>query len=272
MTNLHSERAAVQNPLLRYATEAGWTYLPPDEALRLRRGETSPILWDVFIQQAQKLNPGIVDHLAAEEAAKRLVRVPPRIEGNLEAWEFLKGLKTVFVADERRERNLTLLDFADARRNIFHVTDEFKFTNGVHTIRADVVFLINGIPVILIETKAATKLEGINERSIKFVATIAKAPNCLRYCKSLDSRILFSITMARRGTRQPRIFSTGKKKPLRGIMKRSSRLLSRLERVLRIVRDFILFTRKDDELTKVILHPHQMRAVERALNRAARSA
>lgn len=33
---------------------------------------------------------------------------------------------------------------------------------------------------------------------------------------------------------------------------------------LRIIRNFILFTRKDDELSKVDLRPHQMRAVERA--------
>ncbi len=30
------ERAAVQNPFLRYAVVAGWTYLPSEEALRLR--------------------------------------------------------------------------------------------------------------------------------------------------------------------------------------------------------------------------------------------
>jgi len=41
------------------------------------------------------------------------------------------------------------------------------------------------------------------------------------------------------------------------------------QRLLRIVRDFILFTRRDDELAKVVLRPHQMRAVERALVRAA---
>ena len=39
---LSSERTVVQNPLIRYATEAGWTYMSPDDALRLRRGETSP--------------------------------------------------------------------------------------------------------------------------------------------------------------------------------------------------------------------------------------
>ena len=101
MAKLSSERYTVQNPLVRYAEEAGWSYLPPAEALRLRRGESSPILWDIFVEQAQRLNPGHVDHQEAEEVAKRLIRVPPTIEGNLQAWEFLKGLKTVFVPTER---------------------------------------------------------------------------------------------------------------------------------------------------------------------------
>ena len=34
---ISSERRTVQNPLIRYATEAGWAYLPPEETLRLRR-------------------------------------------------------------------------------------------------------------------------------------------------------------------------------------------------------------------------------------------
>jgi type I restriction enzyme R subunit len=38
-------------------------------------------------------------------------------------------------------------------------------------------------------------------------------------------------------------------------------------RVLRTLTDFILFTRKDEELSKVILRPHQMRAVERCVGR-----
>src|SRR5262249_52097017 len=38
--------------------------------------------------------------------------------------------------------------------------------------------------------------------------------------------------------------------------------------VLRVLSDFILFSRKDDELTKVVLRPHQMRAAERCVQRA----
>ncbi|MDN8842515.1 DEAD/DEAH box helicase family protein, partial [Staphylococcus aureus] len=37
---------------------------------------------------------------------------------------------------------------------------------------------------------------------------------------------------------------------------------------LRVLTDYILFARKDGELSKVILRPHQMRAVERVLARA----
>ncbi|MFS8866713.1 type I restriction endonuclease subunit R [Synechococcus sp. H65.1] len=41
-----------------------------------------------------------------------------------------------------------------------------------------------------------------------------------------------------------------------------------LRRVLRVLTDYILFSRKDGELSKVVLRPHQMRAVERCLSRA----
>ncbi len=161
---LASERRIVQNPFIRYAEEAGWQYLSPEEALRLRGGEDSPILHTVFIEQLQRLNPGIVDSVTkAEEVFNRLIRVRPNIEGNLEAWEYLKGLKTVFVEAERRERNLRLLDTENIEANRFHVTDEFRFVSGHVAIRADVVLFVNGIPVIVVETKAATRPEGIAE-------------------------------------------------------------------------------------------------------------
>ena len=89
-----SERRTVQVPFLHYAEEAGWIYLTPDQALSLRRGITSPVLDTVLISQLQCLNPGIVDYRHAEDIRDRLIRVRPTIEGNLDAWEYLKGLKT----------------------------------------------------------------------------------------------------------------------------------------------------------------------------------
>jgi len=157
------ERAAVQNPFLCYAVEAGWTYLPPEEALRLRRGQDGLTLHEIAVAQLQALNPGVLDHNRAEEVLARLARVPPTIEGNLQVWEHLKGVRTVFVPEENRERNILLLDPEKPERNTFHITDELIFTNGRHRIGADIVLFINGLPVLIVETKAAHKVEGIAE-------------------------------------------------------------------------------------------------------------
>src|SRR5262249_43465696 len=80
--SLGSEAGAVQNPFVKYAQQAGWVYLSPDDARSLRRGaDTSPVLDEVLIDQLQKLNPGVVDRDRAEELVGRLVRVRTTIEG-----------------------------------------------------------------------------------------------------------------------------------------------------------------------------------------------
>ena len=59
-----------------------------------------------------------------------------------------------YIEAEKRERNVRLIDADDIENNVFHVTDEFSFTNGNKTIRQDIVFLINGIPIVFVETKS----------------------------------------------------------------------------------------------------------------------
>ena len=266
---LGTEKTAVQNPLIDYAVAAGWTYLPPEDVLRLRRGDSGPVLHEILVRQLQRLNPGVVDLHLAEDVVARLVRVRPSIEGNLDAWEFLKGLKTVFVEAERRERNVRLLDPVNPEANTFHVTDEFRFTNGVNTaIRADVVFLVNGIPVIVVETKAATQLEGIAEALDQLRRYHRQRPELLALAPAPrpDPPVQFfygaTWSLGRKGLFNWRDEQAGDFETL-------VKTFVAPRRVLRVLTDFILFTRKDDELQKVVLRPHQMRAVERVVQRAA---
>ncbi|MDW8383122.1 MAG: hypothetical protein RMN51_13565, partial [Verrucomicrobiota bacterium] len=61
-------------------------------------GEDKPFLHAVLVEQLQRLNPGVVTHATkAEEVVRRLQALRADIEGNREAWEYLKGLKTIFV-------------------------------------------------------------------------------------------------------------------------------------------------------------------------------
>ncbi len=265
---ISSERRTVQNPFLRYVQEAGWTYLPPTEALRLRGGESSPVLRTVLIEQLQRLNPGVVDSVTkAEEVADRLVGVRPSIEGNLEVWEYLKGLKTAFVEAERRERNVRLLDTDKPEANTFHVTDEFRFVSGRAAIRADVVLFINGIPVIVVETKAATRPEGIAEAFDQIRRYHEQGPEFMAEAQ------LFALTHLVKFFYGPTWNLSRKtlfnwREEQAGDFETLVKSFVAPRRVLRVLTDYILFVRKDGELTKAVLRPHQMRATEKVIARS----
>ncbi len=266
--SLASERRTVQDPFLRYAEEAGWTYLPPDEALRLRGGEESPVLRAVLVDRLQRLNPGIVDSVArAEEVVGRLVRVRPNIEGNLEAWEYLKGLKTVFVEAERRERNVRLLDPERPDANAFHVTDEFRFVSGHAAIRADVVLLVNGIPVVVVETKAATHPEGIAEALDQLRRYHRESAELMAQAQlvALTHLVRFFYGPTWNLTRKA-LFNWRDEQA--GDFETLVKTFVAPRRVLRVLTQYILFVRKDGELSKAVLRPHQMRATEKVLRRA----
>ena len=265
---LGSERKAVQNPFIRYAEEAGWTYLPPVDALRLRGGEDSPVLRTVLIEQLQRLNPGVVDSVTkAEEVAGRLVGVRPNIEGNLEVWEYLKGLKTVFVEAARREHNVRLLDADRPEANTFHVTDEFRFVSGHNVIRADIVLFVNGIPVIVVETKAATKPEGIAEAFDQIRRYHEQGPELMAEAQ------LFALTHLVKFFYGPTWNLSRKalfnwREEQAGDFETLVKTFVAPRRVLRVLVDYILFVRKDGELSKAVLRPHQMRAAEKVVARA----
>jgi len=266
---LASERNMVQNPLIRYAEEAGWTYLTPEDALKLRGGEECQILRTVLIQQLQRLNPGVVDTAKAEEIADKLLGVRPTIEGNLEALEYLKGLKTVFVEAERRERNVRLLETHCIDANTFHVTDEFAFCNGRFRIRADVVFLVNGIPVLVVETKAATRPEGIAEAFDQIRRYHEEVPELMVHAQlhALTHLVRFFYGPTWNLSRKM-LFNWREEMASAQDFETLVKSFVAPRRVLQMLTDYILFVRKDGELSKFILRPHQMRATEKVLARA----
>jgi type I restriction enzyme R subunit len=268
---LGSESSSVQRPFIRYAVETGWTYLSPDEALNLRQGGVaSPVLDGVLLGQLAKLNPGIVNAGRAQDIVRRLLRVRPSIEGNLDAWEFLKGLKTVFVDTEKRERNVQLLDPVNVDANQFHVTEEFTFSNGTPPdIRLDIVFFINGIPVLPVETKKATAMDGIAQALDDPRYYHKKGPELLALGQlhALTHLIRFYYG-ATWNLSAKALFNWRDEAVAADDFESLCKAFIAPRRVLRVLTDFILFTRKDDELSKVVLRPHQMRGAERCVARA----
>ncbi len=201
-----------------------------------------------------------------EDLIKRLERIPPNTEGNLIAWEHLKGLRTVFVPYEKRERNVTFID-KDINRNTFHVTSEFSYSNGAKSIRPDIVFFINGFPILFIETKGANKIDGISVALDQIKGYHTKCPELLAilqvYALTHIISYYYSVTW-----NTSRRFLFNWKEEIEGDFETLVKTFLDRTRITALLTDFILFTREDDELKKVILRPHQMRAVDSIIERA----
>lgn len=266
--SLGGERKDVQSRILAYAREIGWAYVSARDAEDLRVTTTSPLFKDVFVTQLVKLNADFMTEDMARDVMERLVRVAPTIEGSQDAWEYLTGEKTVFVPSENRERNVRLIDCDNIDNNTFHVTDEFTFTNGVNTIRADVVFLINGIPVYFVETKAAHKIDGMDEALRQVKRYHRQCPELLAVLQIYSITHLIKYYYSSTWTTSAKLLFNWRDE-VSGDFEHIVKSFFDRARCISIVTDYILFTRADDELKKVVLRPHQMRAVSKIVDRAA---
>ena len=262
-----SERSAVQEPMLKYADEIGWQSVSPSEAIRMRGGNTHTLYFtEVLKAQLLKLNKGIVDDSNCDDVIRQLGLLNATLEGNQEALFWLRGEKSTFVVSENRERNVTLIDFENPDNNLFHVTDEWEQQNAAQRNRADAVFLINGIPVAIVEAKNAGKPDGLalgveqirryhNETPEMFTTA-----QLFGVTQLLD--FFYGVTW---NTSRKNLFNWKTAEPTN--YEQKVKTFFDRNRILKVLQQSIIFQSKDDQLTKVVLRQHQTRAVEKTIAR-----
>ena len=261
-----SERAAVQDPMLKYANEIGWQSVSRSEAMGLRHGDTGLYFIDLLKVQLMKLNRGILDQSRCEEIMRQLTLLRPTLEGNQDALSWMRGERSIFVPDENRERNVTLIDYDNPENNLFHVTDEWTQKGVVHRNRADVLFLINGIPVAVVETKSANRRDGLEEGVEQIRRYHRETPEMFTFTQ------LFGVTQmldfyygVTWNVNRKNLFEWKIDEPTN--YEEKVKTFFDRERFLKVLRESIIFQSKDDALTKVVLRQHQVRAVDKVIER-----
>jgi len=266
MANHATEKNTVQNPLIKYAVKSGWEYISPEQAVILRKGEAGVLFYDLLRDKLHALNKKL-DSDSIDDVVKRIEQAKPTIEGNYAILKFLHGEQTVHLASEKRDVNVQVIDFDNPDNNVFQVTDEWSFTNGRFTNRQDVVFLINGIPVIVVETKSAQKEEGIAEGVDQIRRYHSETPEMLALAQVFDVTHLFDFYYGVTWAISRKNLFKWKDAADADFEAKVSSFFDK-DKVLRLIRDYVVFTKKDDELSKIILRQHQTRAVEKAVDRA----
>jgi len=262
------EHKTVQARILHYAQEIGWTYVSRTEAEKLRGfdhdEQDSPYFGDLLYNAVKTFNPHYNE--TKTELLKTLHTISPDIYGNQELLKYLRNESKYYYQAENRELDLQLINYDDPTKNSYHVTEEFVFDNGQHGNREDVVFLINGIPILVIECKNATKDEAIAlgiDQIRRYHTEIPELyiPQML-YTATEAIGFSYGVTwnLVRRN-----IFNW--KSEQIGNLEAKIKSFCQPEFLLQILKNYIIFAEKDETLQKFILKQHQTAAVEKVIQR-----
>ncbi|MCD6295670.1 MAG: type I restriction endonuclease subunit R [Deltaproteobacteria bacterium] len=271
------EHKTVQTRILKYAGEIGWTFVSRKEAEE-RRGfdadgvtpqerarNASLYLDELLYQKVREFNPKYMESEGALIGDFR--RLHANIRGNRDFLGYLRNSGKFLSAEEKRELDLKLIDYENHSINVFEVTEEFYWHNGHYGTREDVVFLINGIPVLVIECKNADKDEAVALGIDQIRRYHRETPEVFVpeqiYTATAAIGLSYGVTwnMVRRN-----IFNW--KSEQVGQLEEKVKSFCAIPHILGLLKAHIVFAEKDEEQQKYILCQHQTAAVEAVIKRA----
>jgi type I restriction enzyme, R subunit len=141
---------------------AGWHYLAPNVVPR-RHNE---VLVEPWLREALvRLNPEIAaDEDRADEVIYRLraillgVRSDGLVHVNEEFTAWLRGERSMPFGRNNEHTTVRLIDFENLENNQYVLTRQFVVESAGAERRADIVLLVNGLPLVVVEAKTPVRL------------------------------------------------------------------------------------------------------------------
>ena len=263
-----SEAASVQFPMIRHAAEVGWTPLPPQAALSKRGSEAGMLFHDEVEAALYRCNPWLGDE-AVRAAVERIEALPATIEGNREMLAWLRGERQWYDEAERRQRPVRLVDFDAPGANTLHVTWEWTLTPPARKgNRADVMFVVNGVPAAIVEHKNPTDRAAIEKGVAQVRRYESETPELLGTAQLFNVTHLLDYWYGVTWNATRRFMARWKERP-DDSYRFAVQSFFEPAAFLRTLRDWILFYVEDGETRKSVLRQHQRRAVDRIVERCA---
>jgi len=155
---------AVQEPESHYGHShrgLGWRRLASADSPR----QPQEVLVESWVRDALiRLNPEIADQPdRADEVLYKLraivlsVRSEGLIRANEEMMAYIRGERSMPFGQNNEHVPVRLIDFDNLDQNQYVVTQQFTFRAGSAERRADLMLVVNGLPLVLIEAKTPTR-------------------------------------------------------------------------------------------------------------------
>lgn len=277
---IYTEKGTVEHFIIQELQKLGWRYIEPKEMNLRRRGDyEEPLVVEDLKQALKKINSGIeLTDSDLSVVLTSLRTIPPNIEGIKRFLDILRNGLLVPLQKEKRERVLKLIDFVNIGNNEFIVTNQFK-VEGIRTNRADMVLLVNGIPLVLIECKNPTREEvswkDAYDQIKRYEEEIPEIFKYVQFSIATDGISTYYLPNAYRTRDEERNFLSIWKDPY-PFKKREFKddllkiaiygLLSK-PNLLNLIENFIFVRKERDKETKIMTRYMQYRASEKVFER-----
>ncbi len=262
------EAATVQFPMVRHAAEIGWMPIAPTDATLKRSGVSGLMFRDELEAALRKFNPWMTDD-AIRSVIENLDALPATIEGNRQVLAWLRGERQWFDDEANRYRRVNLIDYETPSNNSFHVTWEWTLRPLARkSNRADVMFLVNGVPVAIVEHKNPKDADAIERGVTQLQRYEIETPELTGMAQIFNVTHLFDYWYGVTWNISRRYMARWKERPEDSYRFAVQSFFEPTD-FLRTLQHWILFYVEDDEMRKSVLRQHQRRAVELIIERCS---
>lgn len=268
---LFNEETTVEREIIEHLKSAklGWSWRSREELKKHRPDEREVLLLPLLREKLRALNPTVLTDEARVDAIVTKLRA---CRDNQQWLAWLKsGVNYKFDAAENAQ-DVRLIDYQDLAANDWCVTNQFP-VEGRSPRRPDIVLLINGIPVVVIEAKTASRSKPDWREGAKQLGMYAEEIDQLFYTNAYgvgvnETRMMYGVPGRRLQFwlqwRDPWPHEVDEFDEMRvslyGLFDRAN--------LLDFIRHFIVFAVKDGVTEKIVVRYQQYLAVKDILSRA----
>lgn len=281
-----NEATLSENPAINLLKKLGYTYVSSEKLAEDRDRFRDPVVWPRFEKAIRKLNPWISDG-NVQQVKNQLTKInaTSEIEINRMIHEMLVRYISVEQdrGEGRRPHTVKIIDFENPRSNEFIVTSQYNVVGPKKTIRCDVVCLVNGLPLVVIEAKNPTLRGSTPEMAIqqlhRYQDSELGAPELFRYTHILMAIARVHAYVGTNGTPLPHFLQWKDPFPmteveLQQMLGRSPTVqdiaiagVLRPENLLDIIQNYVVYEVSDGKIVKKVPRYQQYRAVNKTIRR-----
>lgn len=243
----------------------------------LDRDYTSPLLDAILRDSLVRINRSLPAEAIDEAISKlRSFESGSLVQKNAVFTDYLQNGIPVkfFVRGEERASIVRLIDYAHTELNAFYVVNQFTFIENGNNRRPDIILFINGLPLVLMELKSPSQDEAGVENAYRQIRNYMQDIPSMFYYNAIC--VISDLSTNKAGTITSGLDRFMEWKTKDGSYENNAYAqfdtfyegMFQKERLLDILKNFILFSGSGQGRFKVLAGYHQYFAVRKAIEKA----